>query len=228
LTIRAIIFDLDGTLSRFNLDYKAVRVEVRNLLMKNGVPATILSLNNSIFEMLERSELLMRNNGESDDALIEVKQKVLSIAEKSEFSAAKNTSLLPGVIETLKELKTMELKIGLFTINGSNSVNYILERFKIAGIFDAVIPRDEVKRVKPNTEHLETTLNVLKVTADEAVVVGDGITDMQSASGLDVIAVGLLTGIASRRALINSGANYIITAISDLPDLVLKINKMSI
>ncbi len=178
--------------------------------------------------MLERSELLMRNNGESDDTLIEVKQKVLAIAEKSEFNAAKNTSLLPGVIETLKELKMMGLKIGLFTINGSNSVTYILKRFRIAEIFDAVIPRDEVKRVKPNTEHLETTLNTLKVTSDEAVVVGDGITDMQSASGLDVIAVGLPTGIASRKALINSGANYIITAISDLPDLILKINKISI
>ena len=227
MTIKAIIFDLDGTLSRFNLDYKAVRVEVRKLLMKNGVPASILSLDNSIFEMLERTELLMRNNGESDETLTAVKQKVLSIAEKSELSAAKNTSLFPGVIETLRVLKTMGLKIGLFTINGSNSVNYILKRFRIAEVFDAVIPRDEVKRVKPNTEHLETTIKALKVAADQAIVVGDGITDMQSAEGLDVIAVGLPTGIASRKALINSGANYIITAIHDLPDLISRIDKIS-
>jgi len=37
--IRAVVFDLDGTIVKFNIDYKAVRAEVRSFLIKEGMPA---------------------------------------------------------------------------------------------------------------------------------------------------------------------------------------------
>ena len=50
--IKAVIFDLDGTLANFNLDYKTVRALVKGYLMNRGVPTEILSLKESVFEML--------------------------------------------------------------------------------------------------------------------------------------------------------------------------------
>jgi HAD superfamily hydrolase (TIGR01549 family) len=151
----------------------------------------------------------------------------LEIAEKYELEAAKTTSLLPGILETLKTLKKTNLKIGLCTINGEKSTNYILKRFAIANFFDAVTSRDEVKYVKPNAEHLETTLKVLGVNAEETMVVGDGVSDMKCARELNAIAVGLPTGISSPKELISSGANYFITSITDLPSLIEYMNKSS-
>ena len=227
MPIEAVIFDLDGTLASFNLDYRTVRAEVRSFLVKMGVPSSLLSINESIFEMLKKTEIFMKNTGKPEKALQEIRSQALAIAEKYELEAARITSLLSGVVETLKALKEMNLKIGLCTINGERSTNYILKRFELMQFFDAVITRNKVKYVKPNPEHLDATLKALEKTADKAMVVGDGSTDMKSARELKAIAVGLPTGISSMEQLINSGANYIITSVTDLPILITKINKMN-
>jgi len=227
MTIKAVIFDLDGTLASFNIDYKAVRADVRSFLIKEGVPASILPVNESMFEMLKKTEIFMKNNGKSEKAFMDVRAKASEIAEKYELEAAKDTSLLVGVLETLKDLKKMGLKIGLCTINSEKSTNYILKRFKIAEFFDAVTPRDRVKYVKPNTEHLEATVKALGVNPEEAMVVGDSHIDMRCAKELRAIAVGLPTGVSSPKELISSGANYFVTSITDLPTLIEYINKPS-
>jgi len=227
VVIIAAIFDLDGTIADFNLDYKSVRAEVRGFLIKKGVPASILSTNESIFEMLKKADIFLKNNSKSTNAFEEVREEVLVIAERYELEAAKDTSLLPGVTETLKTLRKKNLKTALFTINSEKSANYILKRFRIGNLFDVVIPRSSVRYVKPNPEHLKTVLKALMISPDEAIVVGDGSSDMRCARELKVIAVGLPSGVSSMKELIASGANYVITSLTDLPILVEEINKTS-
>jgi HAD superfamily hydrolase (TIGR01549 family) len=226
MTLKAVVFDLDGTLADFNLDYKIVRAEVRNFFIKKDLPVSILSTNESIFEMLKKAEIFLKNNDKSEKTIKEIRGKALAIAEKFELEAAKSTSLLPGVAETLKTLKKMGLKIGLFTINSEKSTNYILKRFRIARFFDVVIPRNRVKYVKPSSEHLDFVLKALGVDPNETMVVGDGVSDMKCVRELQAIAVGLPTGLSSIKELINSGANYIITSITDVPMLIEHIQRI--
>jgi HAD superfamily hydrolase (TIGR01549 family) len=226
VAVKAVVFDLDGTLVSFNLDYMVVRAEVRGFLIRSGLPASVLSPNESVFEMLKKVAIFLRNSGKSDRAVEKVRDSVLAIAERYELEAAKTTSLLPGVVEALNALREEGLKLGLCTINGEKSVKYILERFRIAGFFDVLTPRDKVRYVKPNTEHLEATLKDLEVTPAEAVLVGDGVGDMQVARQLGVIAVGL-SARTSRKELTASGANYVITSLTDVPTLIRNINQES-
>jgi pyrophosphatase PpaX len=225
MRVKAVIFDLDGTLASFNLDYKTVRAEVKGYLVKMGVPASILSVNESIFEMLRKTEIFVKNSGKPSEFLEEVRSETLAMAEKHELEAAKRTSLLPGAVETLKALRRMSLKIGLCTINCEKSMNYILKRFEIADFFDATVPRNRVNHFKPHPEHLETALKDLGASAKDTVVVGDSGVDMQSASALKAIAVGLPTGVSTIEQLMSNGANCLITSITDLPLLIEKINK---
>lgn len=220
MVVKAVVFDLDGTIAGSNLDYMTVRSDVRGFLLKKGLPASVLLSNESIFEMLKKVEIFLKNNGKSEKAVRKVREEALDIAEKYELEAAKTTGLLPGVVETLKVLKKMGLKLGLCTINSEKSTNYILKRFDITKFFDVIVPRNKVKYVKPNTEHLEVTLEALKVGPDEAMLVGDGTRDMQCARELNVLAVGLSTGVSSQDDLMASGANYLITSITDLPTLI--------
>src|SRR3989304_6153538 len=169
MRVKAVIFDLDGTLASFNLDYKTVRAEVRGYLVKMGVPASVLSVNESIFEMLRKTDLFVKNSGKPQKVLEEIRNEALVIAEKYELEAALSTSLLPGVVETLKALKQMGLKIGLCTINGEKSTNYILQRFKITDFFDVTVPRNKVNFVKPHPEHLEAALRALGAVPEGTV-----------------------------------------------------------
>jgi len=223
--VKAVIFDLDGTITSFNLDYRAVRGEVRSYLLRVGVPASVLSAKESIFEMLKKTEIFVKNSGKSAEAMETIRNEALGIAEKYELEAAMSTGLLPGAVETLKDLKRMGLKIGLFTLNSDKSANYILQRFKLSDFFGVTVPRNKVNFVKPDPEHLEMALKVLGVAPEETVVVGDSNVDMESAKELKAIAVGLPTGASTVEQLTGHGANYVITSITDLPVLIERLNK---
>jgi HAD superfamily hydrolase (TIGR01509 family) len=220
MTTKAVIFDLDGTIVAFNLDYMTLRSEVRSFLIRTGVPASVLFVNESIFDMLNKTEIFLKNSGKSTGTIEKVRNEALVIAERHEWESAKTTSLLPSVVETLKILKEMSLKIGLCTVNSEKSTSYILKRFGIADFFDAVIPRNKVKHVKPSVEHLEAVLKALKLSPKEALLVGDATRDMECARELKVMAVGLSTGVSTQKELMNAGANYLVTSIADLPSLI--------
>jgi HAD superfamily hydrolase (TIGR01549 family) len=224
MVVKAVIFDLDGTIASFNLDYRAVRGDIRSYLLHVGVPASLLPVNESIFEMLNKAEIFLKNSGKAAEVM-EIRNEALAIAEKYELEAARDTGLLPGVNETLKTLKRMGLKIGLFTLSSDKAARYILQRFKLGDFFGVTVPRNKVNYVKPNPEHLEMAIKVLGVAPGETVVVGDSNVDMESAEELKAIAVGLPTGISTIEQLTIHGANCIITSITDLPVVIEKINK---
>jgi phosphoglycolate phosphatase len=223
--VKAVIFDLDGTLVGFNLDYRALRAEVRGYLLNVGVPLSVLTVKDSVFELLTKTELFFKNSGKSAEEVAKIRNEALALAEKYELEAAMSTGLLPGAFETLTALKRMGLKIGLFTLNSDKAARHILQRFKLGDFFGVMVPRDKVNFVKPNPQHLEMALKVLDVTPEETVVVGDGEVDMQSARELKAIAVGLPASDSAVEQLTVYGANFVITSITDLPVLIDKINK---
>jgi phosphoglycolate phosphatase len=225
LPIEAVIFDLDGTLAHFNLDYKGLRSEVRSYLMSVHVPASVLDVNESIFEMLKKAEIFVKNISKSNEAFAKIRTQALKIAEKYEMEAATTTSLLSGAVEMLKDLKKINLKMGLCTTSSEKAANYILKRFKIDGFFKVVVSRDKVKYVKPHTEQFELALKTLGIHAKATMIVGDSVVDMQSARELKAIAVGLPTGLFATEQLMSNGATYIITSLTDLPVLINKIKE---
>jgi HAD superfamily hydrolase (TIGR01509 family) len=225
MTIKAVIFDLDGTIATFNLDYKTVRAEVRNLLLNSGIPASLLSVNENIFDMLNGMEIYLKNQGKPTSAMEKLRVEAMNIAEKYEMEAATQTSLLSGSTETLRDLKVRKLKLALCTINSEKSMDYILKRFNLTEYFDTTVPREKTAHIKPHPQHLQIALDTLKAKPQETLVVGDSPSDMQAARDLKTVAVGLPTGVSTTEQLTRSGANYIITNITDLPRLIEQINK---
>lgn len=220
MSIKAVIFDLDGTLARFNLEYKIVRSEAVNFLIGRGLPASVFSLNESIFEMLKKAEIYLKNLGRRQAEFRQIQKRVLSIAASYEDKAAHETSLLPGVIEVLKVLKKRGLKLGIFTINGKNSTKIVLRNLKIRSFFDAVVTRDEVTRVKPDPIHLTRTLEALGVSPHEAVVVGDSEVDLACARVLEVKAFGVATESNENSLLRAKGSAPILNSITELPTAI--------
>jgi HAD superfamily hydrolase (TIGR01509 family) len=227
MVIKAVIFDLDGTIAAFNLDYKTVRAEIRSYLIRVGVPPSVIAVNDSVFDMVTKAKLFMTNQGKSAEAVEEMNRESLKMAEKYELEAASQPSLLSGGEETLEAVKKLGLKTALCTINSANSTEHILKRFKIAKYFDAVVPRNKVLHFKPDPEHFKTALNTLETTPSETVVIGDSVTDIQAAQQVKALSVGLPTGVSTQSQLVTQGANYIITSITDLPMLIQRINKES-
>ena len=119
----------------------------------------------------------------------------------------------------------MKLKIGLCTTSSEKAALYILQCFKIEEFFKVIVARDKVKYVKPSTEQFELALKTLGAKPQAVLIVGDSVVDMQSAKELKAVAVGYPTGISTLEQLKNSGANFIITSLTDLPRLIKEVNK---
>lgn len=221
-----MIFDFDGTLVNFNLDVKSIRAEAIQFLNGQGYPSSLFSLNESIFKMLEKLEVCMKNRGEEERKFTKIKRAVMSIADRYELKANQTTNLMPRVLETVRALRKMGLKIALFTIRGTKSTNLFLKCYNLNRFFDAIVTREDAVAVKPDPAHLEEVLKILDIEPSEAVVVGDSMLDMKCARRLDIIAVGVPTGIASPRELAQAGATYLVSSITDLPNLIRQLQKV--
>ena len=225
MTIKAVIFDLDGTIVDFNIDFKAARAEVIYFLTKQGLSSSLFSVNESVFVMLKKAEKRMKEKGREEQEFVKLKENVISVVERYEAKAARETSLIPDILETFKTLREMKLKIAIFTANGEKSTNYVLRRFRLKQFFDAIITRESVSAVKPDPAHLEATLKVLKVRPEEAIVVGDSVRDVECARQLKVLAVGVATGFSSIEDLTRAGADYLASSSTDIPTLVQQLNR---
>lgn len=225
MVIKAVVFDLDGTIVSFNLNYKSARAEVRQFLTTKGYPQSLFSLDESIFEMLKKLEIYVKNNERNPEDFKKLRKAVLAILERYEVEGSSSTRLLPGILETLKTLKRMRLKLALFTVSGKRTTDYMVRTFHLARFFDTIVTRDSVSTVKPNPLQLQTVLKRLKINPQQAMVVGDSIWDMRSARELGALAVGVLTGVSSAEELIRSGANWLATSSADVPLLIRQLNQ---
>jgi FMN phosphatase YigB (HAD superfamily) len=89
--IRAVTFDLDGTLVTFNLDVKACRIEVIKHLTKQGLPRSLFLLKETAFDMLVKVKKYLRSEGMNGQQFGEFRKAVFSIGESFELDAAKTT-----------------------------------------------------------------------------------------------------------------------------------------
>ncbi|MEE8350023.1 MAG: HAD family hydrolase [Acidobacteriota bacterium] len=129
------------------------------------------------------------------------------------------TRLMPGAEETLNHFST-RLKLGIATSRRSDGALHILKSFGLRDYFSSVVGIEHVSEAKPDPEPIHQTLEQLQVPADRAVMVGDTIHDMTAGKRAGVTAVGVTTGTTSRPALIEAGADHVVTELSALVDLV--------
>ena len=214
--IKAIVFDLDGTLTEFNLDYKGVRSEAIQFFASRGFDSSMFTLNESVFEMLEIAEVYVRQHNEGGRKSEGIRRDIFLLADRYEILAARTTRLLPSANMLLEAAKRMRLKRALYTTKGKKATDYILKHFHINRFFDIVITREDVSAIKPNVAHLETVLEALDTKPEEAIIVGDSTEDVLCGRQLNTITIAVTTGVSSLSELVDSGAKYVFPSLNDV------------
>jgi len=214
--INAIVFDLDGTLIYFKIDYMSARREVIKKLFLSGIPDFLISENQRIMDIIKIVENYFTKVIKKPDKLSFINKEVDDIITKYEMDGAYKTDLIPGAKDLLMNLKRKQYKIGLFTLENKKVTNYILKKFSIKSYFDSIVTRDDVDNPKPHPDHLKLVLDQLDVTSDKIIVVGDNPIDFECTKQLNALAVALLSDRHTRDELLNSGANFVIENLLDI------------
>jgi HAD superfamily hydrolase (TIGR01549 family) len=162
MLIKAVIFDLDGTITQPFFDFDAIRREM-------GYPPEA----EPILELMRKMTLQQRNEAEK-------------ILQAHEDKAVAESILNPGAKETLTELRRRGIFIGILTRNKRNNAVAVAEKHGLK--FDAVVGREEGP-VKPDPFGVLHLCAEFAIMPHESLVVGDYLFDLLCARSADAVAV---------------------------------------
>lgn len=155
---KAIIFDMDGTLTVPAMNFASLREDI------GATDGDIL------LEMEKWSEERRANAWE--------------VIERYESAVIAATKIQEGCVDFLIKLRDNGCKLAILTRNSRKSVDAFIELIGFS--FDAVLTREHT-HVKPSPVPVHDILRDLNVAAESAMVVGDYVHDLESgnAAGTD-------------------------------------------
>lgn len=160
--IKAVIFDLDGTITKPFLDFDAIRKEM-GIDPKAG----------SVLEIIDKMPPDRR-------------KKCLQILQEHEQRAVTESSLNDGTALLLDSLRKASIKIGILTRNTTENAKIVAKKHNL--MFDAIVGRDDGP-VKPDGFGVKYLCEKFSASPDQALVVGDYLHDLISAKKASVKAV---------------------------------------
>jgi HAD superfamily hydrolase (TIGR01509 family) len=165
MRIKAVIFDLDGTITQPFFDFDAIRLEM-------GYPPDA----GPILELMEKMTPGQRQAAE----------KILQVHEEK---AVAESTLNPGAKETLEELRRRKIPIGILTRNKKDNAFAVAKKHGLK--FDAVVGREDGP-VKPDAFGVLRLCEKFAIKPQESLVVGDFLFDLLCARAAGAVSV-LLT-----------------------------------
>ncbi|MHC4430900.1 MAG: HAD family hydrolase [Planctomycetota bacterium] len=162
MSFKAVIFDLDGTITQPYFDFDAIREEIG--LARDSGP---------LLETMEKMTPQQRTEAER-------------ILRYHEERAVTESQLNPGAERTLSALRAAGIRIGILTRNERDNAFAIAQKHNLQ--FDAVIGREDGP-VKPDAFGVLELCRQFGVEPREALLVGDYLFDLLSAKAAGAAAV---------------------------------------
>lgn len=213
--IKAILFDLDGTLLNTIDDLaSAVNYTLTTLNYPTfAVDEYKYKVGNGMRKLIERS---LPENHKTNQEI----DKALSVFMPyyNEHKMDK-TAPYDGITELLEELKKRGIKTAVVTNKAHSAAKALIDEV-FPGLFDEVTGQKDGVPTKPNPIAVFNTVDALGVTADECLFVGDSGVDMQTAKNAGIFAVGVLWGFRKADELNQNGADAIISIPMQLLELL--------
>jgi phosphoglycolate phosphatase len=180
--VKAVVFDLDGTLvdSAADLQASANRLMRQNGLPELGLATVTCFIGNGIPRLVERC--FAHNGAAPDDLPAQVARFKRYYAEEGH----RRTRFMPGAETALRRLTASGLALGLCTNKDAEPARAILRRLRVEGLFRAVAGGDSGLAKKPEAAPLLACVAACGVAPAEAVYVGDSEVDAATATAAGV------------------------------------------
>jgi 2-phosphoglycolate phosphatase len=184
--IRAVIFDLDGTLAdTFELIVRAWNAALAPLAGRTYSDAEVISRFGIPDPAMIRRELDELSRGSSGDAAVET----YHACYEREHDRVKSFDGIDSMLQALRERK---VPLGLCTGKGTRSARITLSALGWSQMFGAVVTGEDVVHQKPDPEPLRKAAAILGVAPGQCAFVGDSPADIGAgqAAGMLTVAAG--------------------------------------
>ena len=213
--IKALIFDLDGTLLNSLVD---IMDSVNIVLTEYNLPTHSLDeykmfIGNGIEVLAKKALQEKLNDNEFDNFL----KKVKKIYSQRQIL---KTQPYDGIRDMLKILNAKQIKIAILSNKPNEFTQQVVSHFFTDIKFDIILgSRVNVPR-KPNPQAVFEILGQLNLKKNQAFFVGDTSTDMQTGKNAGLKTIGVSWGFRSVQELKQNGADFIVNKPSEILELV--------
>jgi phosphoglycolate phosphatase len=208
--VRALIFDLDGTL----IDSKRDLIHSVNIMLREMGRQELAEEIISGYIGHGAPQLVARALGgdATEDQLKHALQFFLGYYEEHKMDT---TCAYPGVAETLAQLQRKDLPMAVLTNKPARISVRILNALGLANYFRAIYGGNSFETKKPDPLGANTILRELGAAPGETMVIGDSEVDIQTArnAGMLAAAVNYGFGVHDRKLY---PADVYLDSISDL------------
>ncbi len=191
MSIKVVIFDLDGTITQPYFDFDAIREEMG--LERDSGP---------VLEQMEKMTPKQRRHAEQ-------------ILHFHEQQAVVQSELNPGTKQTLSRLREKGIHIGVLTRNKRSNAQAIAEKHSLK--FDAIVGREQGP-VKPDAFGVMQICRQFGVKPQQTIIIGDYLFDLLCAKSAGAIAV-LLTN-HNQSENFTEHADFVIENISQILQII--------
>lgn len=203
--IKAVIFDLDGTLLNTIDD---LGNSVNYMLKKLNYPTFTIDeykykVGNGMRSLIERS---LPKDCQSES---ELENALKIFMEHYEEHKTDNTAPYKGIPELLKKLRERGIKTAVVTNKADTAAKPLISGI-FPNLFDEVTGQKEGVPTKPDPTAVFNTMKTLGVVPEECIFVGDSSVDMKTAVNCKAKAVGVLWGFRKADELKENGAEALI------------------
>jgi HAD superfamily hydrolase (TIGR01509 family) len=218
--IRAICFDIDGTL-RDTDDHWVQRLTATlqplAFLFANKNPAqfsrkfimAIESPGNELQVWLDRLGL---------DGWLEKAGKINF--RRSAAPKPKEHMLIPGVKDALTQLKPA-YPLAVVSVRSERQVVEFLEAVELRAFFEHIAASQTSKHTKPYPDPILWAAQKMQVLPGECLMVGDTTIDIRAGRAAGAQTVGVLNGFGEEEELRLAGADLLLPSVADLPAILL-------
>jgi HAD superfamily hydrolase (TIGR01549 family) len=209
--VRAVIFDLDGTLVDtvygHTLAWQRVFSEA-GIHIQGWKIHRLIGMSGGLLTRAAGHEI----GRDLDDGEVERLQKRHGEVYRELLPERRP---LPGAVELLRYLRHARIPHGIATSGKREDVKPSLSALEVPGDL-VVVDRSDVERAKPEPDLFLACRERLGVPAGECYVVGDAVWDLLAARRASMLGVGLLTGGYGEQELAQAGAYRVYRDAADL------------
>lgn len=208
--IKAVIFDLDGTLIASK---ETARLALEELLRKHNREAFSDEISRSFRGMPTRQILAYIDPKQVDSLLLEVVELENYYRDRS--------NLYPGTLETVRALDKARIQLAVVTSQAALEVEHVRAYFPLDDMIQVWVSADDILHPKPHPESLEKAMDLMMVAKEQTLFVGDTHYDIMAGKLSGVLTGAALWGRNNAHDLLALDPDYLFNDPMEIQELCL-------